>query len=70
MAEGGVLVEKRSAIAISMAKQGNSIRITLHNGEALLADSVDVATGGPSNQRYGVDAGSTATVMRMRLIAR
>lgn len=43
-----------------MAKQGDSIRITLQNGEALIADSVDVATGGPSNQRYGADAGSTA----------
>lgn len=60
LVEGGVRVEKRSAIATSMAKQGNTIRITLQSGEALIVDSVDVATGGPSNQRYGADAGSTA----------
>lgn len=59
-AEAGVKVQQRTALATDLAKDEHGFRITLATGEVIRADRVDVATGGPSPQRYGADAGPTA----------
>ncbi len=58
--ERGVTVERRAAPALDVSRQGPRFRITLAGSEAVLADRVDVATGGPAVQRFGSDAGPTA----------
>ncbi len=56
----GVTVEKRTALANDLARDAHGFRITLATGEVIRADRVDVATGGPSPQRFGADSGPTA----------
>ena len=59
-AEAGVRVQQRTALATDLAKDEHGFRITLATGEVIRADRVDVATGGPSPQRFGADSGPTA----------
>ena len=56
----GVTVQQRTALATDLAKDEHGFRITLATGEVIRADRVDVATGGPSPQRFGADSGPTA----------
>lgn len=56
----GVQVQLRTGLASDLARDKHGFRITLATGEVIRADRVDVATGGPSPQRYGADAGPTA----------
>lgn len=56
----GVTIRRITGLATQAARQGNRFRITLSTGEMILADSVDVATGGPANERFGPDSGPTA----------
>ena len=60
LAETGVAIRLVPGIASDIAREGEMFRITLSTGEAIRADRVDVATGGPANQRFGSDAGPTA----------
>jgi len=60
LADRGVRIDRRAALATDLARQGDGFRITVAGGEALLADTVDVATGGPAVQRFGSDEGETA----------
>jgi hypothetical protein len=56
----GVKVRLVPGIATDLARDGDRFRITLAGGEVIVADRVDVATGGPGNRRFGADAGPTA----------
>lgn len=58
--EAGVKVQQRTGLTTDLAKDEHGFRITLATGEVIRADRVDVATGGPSPQRYGADSGPTA----------
>lgn len=60
LAARGVTVTRRHALATDLARHGDGFRITLAGGETVVADTVDVATGGPAVQRFGSDAGPTA----------
>lgn len=56
----GVIVQTRTALATDLSRTDAGFRITLSHGEPIHADTVDVATGGPANQRFGVDSNETA----------
>lgn len=58
--ENGIQIDKRRGLATAIAEQLGRFRITLNTGNAITADSVDIATGGAGNQRYGSDTGETA----------
>ncbi|HRK68265.1 MAG TPA: FAD/NAD(P)-binding protein [Hyphomonas sp.] len=60
LVEGGVQVRLITGLATDLSRAEEQFRITLANGEVVRADRVDVATGGPANQRFGADAGPTA----------
>ena len=53
-------VQLITGLATDLSRADDQFRITLASGEVIKADRVDVATGGPANQRFGVDAGPTA----------
>lgn len=60
LVEDGVQVQLITGLATDLSRADDQFRITLASGEVIKADRVDVATGGPANQRFGVDAGPTA----------
>lgn len=60
LAEDGVQVQLIPGLATDLSRSDHQFRITLAGGEVVRADRVDVATGGPANQRFGAGAGPTA----------
>ena len=60
LADAGTELRLIAGLATDIGRQDAEFRITLAGGEVIRADRVDVATGGPGNQRFGSDAGPTA----------
>jgi hypothetical protein len=60
LADAGIEVQLIAGLVTDIGRQNADFRVTLAGGEVLRADRVDVATGGPGNQRFGSDAGPTA----------
>ena len=60
LADAGIEVQLIAGLVTDIGRQNAEFRVTLAGGEVLRADRVDVATGGPGNQRFGSDAGPTA----------
>lgn len=52
-AERGVRLELKAAAATSIERIENGFSVTLSTGETMLADRIDVATGGSANRRFG-----------------
>lgn len=48
----GICIELLPTRVVGIEPCNNKLKITMQNGQQLSADSVDVATGGPQNQRF------------------